>query len=139
MSLRDNILFGKEMNHALYHRVLDKCGLEPDLKLMPGGDLTELGENGINLSGGQKQRLSLARAVYEDADIYLLDDPLAALDSHVSKSVFMEVIGEQGLLRRKTRILVTNNMSVMAHMDRIIVIRDGVIDEIGTFQDLVER
>lgn len=90
-SLQDNILFGKPMQKALYDRVIVACALKPDLEMLPAGDQTEIGEKGINLSGGQKQRVSLARAVYNDADIYFMDDPLSAVDSHVSKHIFEQV------------------------------------------------
>lgn len=79
------------MQKALYDRVIQACALKPDLEMLPAGDQTEIGEKGINLSGGQKQRVSLARAVYNDADIYFLDDPLSAVDSHVSKHIFEQV------------------------------------------------
>ena len=91
-TVKDNILFGKVYNKAKYEGVIDACALRSDLKILPGGDSTEIGEKGINLSGGQKQRVSLARAVYNDAEIYLLDDPLSAVDSHVGKHIFEEVI-----------------------------------------------
>lgn len=90
-SLQDNILFGKPLDKALYDRVVLACALKPDLDMLPAGDQTEIGEKGINLSGGQKQRVSLARAVYNDAEIYFMDDPLSAVDSHVSKHIFEEV------------------------------------------------
>ena len=88
MSLKDNVLFGKLYSSKLYHKVIESCALEADLEQLPGGDSTEIGEKGINLSGGQKQRINLARAVYANNDLYLLDDPLAAVDSHVGKHIF---------------------------------------------------
>ena len=87
-TLKENILFGNEGGSRSYEEVVAACALEPDLKVLPGGDKTEIGEKGINLSGGQKQRISLARAVFQDADLYLLDDPLSAVDSHVGKHIF---------------------------------------------------
>lgn len=90
-TLQDNILFGKPMNQTLYDRVVQACALKQDLDMLPAGDQTEIGEKGINLSGGQKQRVSLARAVYNDAEIYFMDDPLSAVDSHVSKHIFEQV------------------------------------------------
>lgn len=93
-SLQDNILFGKPYEKALYDRVVLACALKPDLDMLPAGDQTEIGEKGINLSGGQKQRVSLARAVYNDAEIYFMDDPLSAVDSHVSKHIFEQVRGD---------------------------------------------
>ncbi|ETN80648.1 hypothetical protein NECAME_17988, partial [Necator americanus] len=88
MTLRDNILFGKPLNRSRYNQVLAACALKPDLKMLTNGDLTEIGEKGINLSGGQKARISLARAVYQDLDVYLLDDPLSAVDAHVGRHIY---------------------------------------------------
>ncbi|CAM2117942.1 unnamed protein product [Caretta caretta] len=120
-TLKDNILFGSELDEARYQRVVEACALLPDLKLLPGGDLTEIGEKGINLSGGQKQRVSLARAVYSNADIYLLDDPLSAVDAHVGKHLFDQVLGPDGLLQGKTRILVTHSISFLPKTDEILL------------------
>jgi len=86
---------------AQYHKIVEACALKSDFEMLPGGDQTEIGEKGINLSGGQKQRVSLARAVFSDADIYLLDDPLSAVDSHVGKHIFENVIGPHGVLKKK--------------------------------------
>ncbi|KAH9365084.1 hypothetical protein HPB48_011900 [Haemaphysalis longicornis] len=102
MSIRDNVLFGKAMEPLRYTQVLEACELTSDLAKLPAGDLTEVGEKGETLSGGQKQRVALARAVYSDSDIYLMDDTLSALDVHVAARVFAQVIGPEGLLRRKT-------------------------------------
>ncbi|KAL9964351.1 hypothetical protein ACROYT_G027981 [Oculina patagonica] len=100
-TLRENILFGRSFDSKRYAKAIHTCALQPDLDILPGGDLTEIGEKGINLSGGQKQRVSLARSVYFNADIYLLDDPLSAVDSHVGKHIFDKVIGPRGKLRKK--------------------------------------
>ncbi|KAG1678431.1 Multidrug resistance-associated protein 1 [Nymphon striatum] len=94
---------------------------------------------GINLSGGQKQRVSLARAVYNDADIYLLDDPLSAVDSHVGKYLFDNVIGHNGILHNKTRLLVTHGLKYLPNCDFVVVMKDGQISESGTYEDLMER
>ncbi|CAN7974829.1 unnamed protein product, partial [Ixodes persulcatus] len=102
MSVRDNILYGTGMNRANYERVLRSCQLRNDLRKFPAGDLTEVGEKGETLSGGQKQRISLARAAYNQADVYLLDDPLSALDPGVASRVFKELIGKDGILNNKT-------------------------------------
>ncbi|KAI9534115.1 hypothetical protein NQZ68_016833 [Dissostichus eleginoides] len=102
-SLKDNILFGGERKESWYHRVLEACALLPDLDILPAGDSTEIGEKGLNLSGGQKQRVSLARAVYRKSDVYLLDDPLSAVDAHVGQHIFDRVIGPRGLLKDKFR------------------------------------
>lgn len=108
INLRENIVFGQPFNETLYNRVIKACALDVDLAILPHGDRTEIGEKGINLSGGQKARVSLARAIYQNADIFLFDDPLAAVDAHVGKHIFEQVIGPNGLLRNKTRLLVTH-------------------------------
>ena len=92
LSLRDNVLFGQDLFMEKYQNVIEGCSLTSDLEILVKGDETEIGENGINLSGGQKQRVNLARAVYSDADIYLLDDPLSAVDAHVGKHIFENII-----------------------------------------------
>ena len=104
-TVRQNILFGKPYNEGFYNKCLEACALIADVALFPDGDETELGEKGINLSGGQKQRISLARAVYSDSDIYLLDDPLSAVDTKVGKHLFDSVIGPNGMLRDKVGII----------------------------------
>ncbi|KAL3972082.1 interferon, gamma-inducible protein 30 [Sarotherodon galilaeus] len=135
-TLRDNILFGSPHEEKRFKEVIQACALAPDLELLPGGDLTEIGEKGINLSGGQKQRVSLARATYSQADIYLLDDPLSAVDSHVGKHLFEKVIGPSGILKNKTRILVTHGISFLPYVDEIVVLENGVISEIGSYKNL---
>lgn len=94
---------------------------------------------GINLSGGQKQRVSLARAVYYNADVYLLDDPLSAVDSHVGKHIFERTIGPEGILRHKTRVLVTHGITYLPEVDVIVVLTDGEISEIGTYRELLDK
>ncbi|CAG9578809.1 unnamed protein product [Danaus chrysippus] len=138
-TLQDNILFGKPLEKVKYNNVINVCALKPDFDVLPGGDQTEIGEKGINLSGGQKQRVSLARAVYYDADNYFLDDPLSAVDSHVGKHIFDKVIGPNGLLKGKTRVWVTHNVSYLAQTDLVVVLRDGVVSEAGTYQQLLEK
>ncbi|KAJ3346286.1 hypothetical protein HDU83_003188 [Entophlyctis luteolus] len=137
-TIRDNILFGSEFDEAKFQAVIDSCALRSDLKMFPAGDLTEIGERGVNLSGGQKQRLALARAVYNDADVYLLDDVLSAVDAHVDKHLFDNVIGPQGLLKSKTRIFVTHGVHHLASCDRVLVLKNGIIEEQGTFRELME-
>ncbi len=102
-TLKDNVLFGCDMDEERYAEALDACCLKADLDVLVAGDKTEIGENGINLSGGQKQRVSLARAVYSRGDLYLLDDPLSAVDAHVGAHIFEQVLGENGVLAGKTR------------------------------------
>ncbi|XP_044754614.1 multidrug resistance-associated protein 1 isoform X1 [Coccinella septempunctata] len=138
-TLRDNILFGKIYDKDLYDKVVEACALKADLAMLPAGDQTEIGEKGINLSGGQKQRVSLARAVYADADIYYLDDPLSAVDSHVGKHIFEQVIGPKGILKKKTRVFVTHAITYLPQMDQILVMKDGEISETGTYQELLDK
>ncbi|NXP07635.1 MRP3 protein, partial [Thinocorus orbignyianus] len=138
-TLKDNILFGQAPNEQKYQNVLEACALKTDLEVLPGGDQTEIGEKGINLSGGQRQRVSLARAVYSSSDIYLLDDPLSAVDSHVAKHIFDKVIGPDGVLKGKTRILVTHGISFLPQVDHIVVLVDGKISEMGSYQDLLKQ
>ncbi|CAG5119557.1 unnamed protein product, partial [Candidula unifasciata] len=138
-TLQNNILFSKGLNQDKYDRVIQACALQPDLDVLPAGDNTEIGEKGINLSGGQKQRVSLARAVYQNSDIYLLDDPLSAVDSHVGKHLFDQVIGPNGLLKDKTRILVTHGISFLPQVDKIIVLVNGTVSETGSFTQLLKH
>uniref|UniRef100_A0A674HHU5 ATP binding cassette subfamily C member 2 n=1 Tax=Taeniopygia guttata TaxID=59729 RepID=A0A674HHU5_TAEGU len=136
-TLKDNIIFGSELDEARYQQVLKACALLPDLELLPAGDQTEIGEKGINLSGGQKQRVSLARAVYSNADIYILDDPLSAVDAHVGKYLFEHVLGPKGLLQKKTRILVTHSISFLPQVDNIVVLAAGAVSEHGSYSTLL--
>ena len=139
LSLRDNILFGKDFVPEKYEKIVEGCSLKKDLEILVNGDETEIGENGINLSGGQKQRINLARAVYSDTDIYLLDDPLSAVDAHVGKHIFDNVIGREGILQDKTRVLVTNSITFLRMVDHIILLKDGEIGEEGTFEELLDK
>ncbi|KAM6551936.1 hypothetical protein CsatB_001744 [Cannabis sativa] len=133
-TVRDNILFGSAFNSARYEKALDVTALRHDLELLPGGDLTEIGERGVNISGGQKQRVSMARAVYSNSDVYVFDDPLSALDAHVARQVFDKCI--RGELRGKTRVLVTNQLHFLSQVDRIILVHEGTVKEEGTFDEL---
>uniref|UniRef100_UPI0037E8C348 multidrug resistance-associated protein 1-like n=1 Tax=Semicossyphus pulcher TaxID=241346 RepID=UPI0037E8C348 len=138
-SLKDNVLFGGERKESWYHRVLEACALLPDLDILPAGDSTEIGEKGLNLSGGQRQRVSLARAVYRKSDVYLLDDPLSAVDAHVGQHIFDRVIGPRGLLKDKTRVLVTHGLSFLSKVDLVLVMDQGQISEMGSYMQLMER
>ncbi|XP_032889972.1 canalicular multispecific organic anion transporter 1 [Amblyraja radiata] len=135
-TIQDNILFGMKLEDSRYQEVLEACALPQDLELLPAGDLTEIGERGINLSGGQKQRVSLARAVYSGADIYILDDPLSAVDAHVGKHIFEKVIGPNGLLKGKTRILVTHSVTFLPATDQVVVLVNGAVSEVGPYPTL---
>ncbi|KRT86062.1 ABC transporter ATP-binding protein, partial [Oryctes borbonicus] len=134
-SLRDNILFGQPYIEKKYLTVVRVCALERDFSLFPYGDLTLAGEKGVTLSGGQRARINLARAVYKDADIYLLDDPLAAVDTYVAKQLFEECI--QGYLKNKCIILVTNQLQFLRPADNIIMLQNGVVATSGTYQQLL--
>ncbi|XP_029140489.1 LOW QUALITY PROTEIN: multidrug resistance-associated protein 1-like, partial [Protobothrops mucrosquamatus] len=138
-SVEDNIVFGKKMERTWYNEVVKACALQPDIDSFPAGSQTEIGEKGINLSGGQKQRLSLARAVYTKASVYLLDDPLSAVDAPVGQHIFNQVLGPNGLLKEKTRILVTNSIHVLPKVDNIIVMVNGELCEMGSWQGLIQK
>ncbi|XP_060528661.1 multidrug resistance-associated protein 1-like [Cylas formicarius] len=138
-TVKDNILFGKPFDKIRYNKVLEACALKTDLEILANGDQTEIGEKGINLSGGQKQRISLARAVYTDADVYLLDDPLSAVDSHVGKHIFDHLLSPSGLLHKKTRVLVTHGITYLPQTDKIVVLNSGQVSEIGTYQELLDK
>ncbi|XP_041095700.1 multidrug resistance-associated protein 5-like [Polyodon spathula] len=134
-SLRDNILFGKEYEEDRYNTVLSACCLRTDLAILPNGDLTEVGERGANLSGGQRQRISLARALYSDRAIYILDDPLSALDAHVGNHIFNNAIKKQ--LKQKTILFVTHQLQYLVDCDEVVFMKDGSITEKGTHEDLM--
>lgn len=133
-SVRQNILFGKKMDSFRYDRVIKVCQLKRDFSLLPYGDKTIVGERGISLSGGQRARINLARAVYAQADLYLFDDPLSAVDAHVGKHMFEECIDR--FLRGTTRILVTHQLQYLHTVDRIIVLKDGQIHAEGSYDEL---
>ncbi|KAG0043171.1 hypothetical protein BGZ83_011761 [Gryganskiella cystojenkinii] len=136
-TVKDNILFGLPLDEARYQQVIKDCALERDIQILPDGDQTEIGERGINLSGGQKQRVNIARAVYFDADVVLLDDPLSAVDAHVGKYLFKNCI--LGALAGKTRVLVTHQLHVLPQVDYVICMKDGAIVERGTFHELMQN
>uniref|UniRef100_A0A671THH5 ATP-binding cassette sub-family C member 5 n=1 Tax=Sparus aurata TaxID=8175 RepID=A0A671THH5_SPAAU len=135
-TLRENILFGQEYQEDRYQSVLSACCLRPDLARLPNADLTEIGERGANLSGGQRQRISLARALYSDRDIYILDDPLSALDAHVANHVFRNAIRKQ--LYQKTIIFVTHQLQYLSDCDDVILMREGTILEQGNHDNLMK-
>ncbi|KAL9237367.1 hypothetical protein vseg_011924 [Gypsophila vaccaria] len=134
-TLRDNILFGSAMDELRYHETLQKCSLVKDLELLPYGDMTEIGERGINLSGGQKQRIQLARALYRDADIYLLDDPFSAVDAHTATNLFSEYVMEA--LSGKTVLLVTHQVDFLPAFQCCLLMSDGQILQAGHYTELL--
>uniref|UniRef100_A0AAR2LR34 ATP-binding cassette sub-family C member 5 n=1 Tax=Pygocentrus nattereri TaxID=42514 RepID=A0AAR2LR34_PYGNA len=135
-TVRDNILMGEPFDQERYDQVIHACSLSPDLAILPYGDHTEIGERGLNLSGGQKQRVSLARAVYSKRDIFLLDDPLSAVDAHVGKHIFEECIKKE--LRGKSVILVTHQLQYLEFCDEILLLENGEIKEAGTHRTLMK-
>lgn len=136
-TVKQNIVFGREFRDKWYNKVVDACALRPDLEMLPAGDLTEIGERGITVSGGQKQRLNIARAIYFDADIVLMDDPLSAVDAHVGRHIMDNAIC--GLLKDKCRILATHQLWVLNRCDRIIWMNEGRIEAFDTFDNLMEH
>eukprot|EP00250_Pteridium_aquilinum_P021742 c25207_g1_i1 orf=137-4615(-) len=135
-NIEENILFGDPMDKNKYKNVLQVCALKKDLTLFSHGDQTIIGERGINLSGGQKQRIQLARALYKDADIYLLDDPFSAVDAHTGSELFKECL--LGALAEKTVIFVTHQVEFLPAADLILVLRDGEIIQAGKYEDLLQ-
>ncbi|KAE8148597.1 P-loop containing nucleoside triphosphate hydrolase protein [Aspergillus avenaceus] len=136
-SVRENIVFGHRWDPDFYELTVEACALLDDFKNLPDGDQTEVGERGISLSGGQKARLTLARAVYARADIYLLDDVLSAVDQHVGRHLINKVLGRTGILSSKTRILATNAIPVLKEADFIGLLRDKTLVEKGTYEQLL--
>ncbi|CAN1230675.1 ABC transporter C family member 3 [Linum grandiflorum] len=134
-TIRENVLFGKEMNEDKYDKVLEACALKKDLELFSFGDRTGIGERGINLSGGQKQRIQIARALYQDADIYLFDDPFSAVDAHTGSHLFKEVL--LGHLGSKTVVYVTHQVEFLPVADIILVMKDGRITQAGKYSDIL--
>ncbi|KAI5119967.1 hypothetical protein M0805_004347 [Coniferiporia weirii] len=138
-TVRDNILFGQPFDSDRYWDVVERSCLLPDLQVLPDGDLTEIGEKGINLSGGQKQRINIARALYFDADVIILDDPLSAVDAHVGKALFTDAILGALRARGKTVILVTHALHFLSQCDYVYTIAGGRICEHGTYIDLLAK
>jgi ATP-binding cassette subfamily C (CFTR/MRP) protein 1 len=136
-TVRENIVFGYKYDSNFYEQTVKACALIDDFAQLPDGDETVVGERGISLSGGQKARVALARAVYARADIYLLDDCLSAVDSHVGRHIIEKVLGPNGLLSSKTRILATNSIPVLVEADYITMLKDGEVVEKGTFRQLM--
>ena len=138
-SLRGNVVMGRPMRRDHYIRTLFACSLIDDIQNLPAGDLTIIGEKGINLSGGQRARVALARAVYGECDLYLFDDCLAALDAVVAQRVFMSCMSEQGLLKGKTRVLVTHQTQFLYRADHLILLESGRIKAQGSWRDMVSQ
>ncbi|KAK2406346.1 ABC transporter C family member [Trifolium repens] len=134
-TVQDNILFGKPMDKTRYEKAIKACALDKDINDFSHGDLTEIGQRGINMSGGQKQRIQLARAVYNDADIYLLDDPFSAVDAHTASILFNDCVMTS--LREKTVVLVTHQVEFLSEVDTILVMEGGKVIESGNYENLL--
>ncbi|KAK7380440.1 hypothetical protein VNO78_32951 [Psophocarpus tetragonolobus] len=134
-TIRENILFGSDLDSHRYQETLRRSSLLKDLELLPYGDLTEIGERGINLSGGQKQRIQLARALYQNADVYLLDDPFSAVDAHTAKNLFNEYFMEG--LKEKTVLLVTHQVDFLPAFDSVLLMSNGEILEGAPYHHLL--
>lgn len=133
-SIKDNILFGEQLDQSFYDEVVNACALRADIDTFPSKDDTIVGEKGATVSGGQKQRIALARAIYQRADVYVLDDPLSAIDGEVSHFIYSNVFGKEGLLKQKTVIMVTQDHGHFKSADQIILIENGRITERHTYQ-----
>ncbi|KAF8082272.1 hypothetical protein N665_0839s0012 [Sinapis alba] len=135
-TIRDNILYGNPMEARRYNAAIKACALDKDINDFRHGDLTEIGQRGLNLSGGQKQRIQLARAVYADTDVYLLDDPFSAVDAHTAGVLFHKCVEDS--LREKTVILVTHQVEFLSKVDQILVMEEGRITQSGKYEDLLQ-
>lgn len=135
-TVRSNILFGQPYDRERYRQVVRKCALERDFALLPHGDRTVVGERGASLSGGQKARIGLARACYRKAAVYLLDDPLSAVDTHVSKHLFEQCLRD--FLKNNTVILVTHQLQFLQYVDQIIILANGRVEAVGSYDSLRE-
>ena len=133
-TLKENVIFNSELNEDKYNKVIDLCELKTDIELLEGGDQTEIGEKGVNLSGGQKARVNLARSVYADKDIYLFDDPFAALDKQVKEKILNNLVFSY--LKSKTRLLVTHSLDLLPNVDKIIYLKHGKIKFNGSYEKL---
>jgi ABC-type multidrug transport system fused ATPase/permease subunit len=136
-TFKDNILFGHKYDEEFYNKTIKVCQLLPDLEILPDGHETLVGEKGISLSGGQKARLSLARAIYTRSDVYLFDDILSAVDAHVGQKIIDEVLGKNGILKTKTKILCTNSIKVLNQSSNVYLLRDNTFIESGLMKDII--
>lgn len=136
-TVRDNVLFGLAFDEKRYKQAIEVCALQPDIDILVSGDQTMIGERGIDLSGGQKARVALARAVYSDADIVLLDDPLSAVDAHVGHKLFHDCI--RGVLKHKTVLLVTHQLQFVTLGEQLVFMKAGEILHSGTPKQLREQ
>ncbi|XP_072128555.1 ATP-binding cassette sub-family C member 8 isoform X2 [Mobula birostris] len=135
-TVEENITFGSPFNKERYRAVIDACSLQPDIDILPQGDQTQIGERGINLSGGQRQRISVARSLYQQANVVFLDDPFSALDVHLSDHLMQDGILKLLQEEKRTVVLVTHKLQYLPHADWIIAMKDGTIQREGTLKDI---
>ncbi|XP_028966710.1 ABC transporter C family member 3 [Galendromus occidentalis] len=135
-TVRDNIIFGQLYEVRRYRRVIEACALVTDLDTLPAGDLTEIGERGANLSGGQRQRIAIARAIYSDARLFILDDPLSALDAHVARAVFENAIQKMLVDKNKTVVMVTQKKDLLAFAHHLVILNDHTVVAKGTYDEV---
>lgn len=133
-TIKQNILFGEDWNPKKYEKVIKVCALERDLTLLPYGERSIVGDRGVTLSGGQKARINLARAIYKDADIYILDDPLSAVDTHVGKQLFEDCICSY--LKNSCTVLVTHQLQYLRNVSKIYLMQNGTIVSNGTYEEI---
>ena len=136
-TLKNNILFFKSLDREKYLNIIKICQLEKDLELLPYGENTEINSTSSNVSGGQRARISLARTLYKEADLYLIDDPFASIDNKVGTQIFKDVFCNY--LKNKTRILITNEMTGLSYADKIIYLEKGKIIFCGKYKEFNER
>ena len=136
-TVRENIVFGIPFIEEKYFKIVEVCDLAKDLSSFPKGDLTEIGQRGVILSGGQRARVSLARALYSDADIFLLDDPLSAVDAKVGKHLFDRCIKE--FLAGRVRILVTHHLQFLQHADNVVILQNGSVEYQGGYSQMDQK
>ena len=134
-TIRDNILFGNTLDSTRYHEVISACSLKEDIDSYEEADLTMIGERGVTLSGGQKARVALARSIYHEADIFLFDDPLSAVDVRVGREIFEKCM--RGVLREKLVLMVTHQINYVRQCDFVIVMKEGEITSSGTYNEIV--
>lgn len=134
-TVRENIMFGRKLNSAFYENVVESCAMKQDMEMWSDGDLTVVGERGMNLSGGQKQRIQLARAVYSDSDVYFLDDPFSAVDAHTGTLLYKKCLLQ--MLSQKTVIYSTHQLEFLDAADLVLVMKDGCIIQSGKYEDLI--
>ncbi|KAH8334240.1 hypothetical protein KR059_007880 [Drosophila kikkawai] len=138
-TIRENILFGESFRPKRYDFVIEACALKPDIELMPRGDLTIIGERGINISGGQRQRIAIARAIYSSANVVIMDDPLASLDNEVGDHIFQHCVRQMLQKSNRTFILVTQQLHRIKEAEYLIVMKEGRVEACGSYSEIEQK